>query len=31
VPVTAVIVVFAGTPLPMMICPTLGTAEKEAL
>ena len=31
VPVTAVIVVFAGMPLPMMICPTLGTVEKEAL
>ena len=31
VPVTAVIVVFAGMPLPMMICPTLGTVEKETL
>lgn len=29
VPVTAVIVVFTGMPLPMMICPTLGTVEKE--
>ena len=29
VPVTAVIVVFAGMPLPMMICPTVGTVEKE--
>ena len=28
-PVTAVIVVFAGMPLPIMICPTLGTVEKE--
>jgi hypothetical protein len=25
----AVIVVFAGMPLPMMICPTLGGVEKE--
>ena len=31
VPVTAVIVVFAGMPLPIMICPTLGTVEKETL
>ncbi len=31
VPVTAVIVVFAGMPLPTMICPTVGTVEKEAL
>ena len=28
VPVTAVIVVFAGMPLPTMICPTVGTVEK---
>jgi hypothetical protein len=26
-----VIVVFGGMPLPMIICPTLGTVEKEAL
>ena len=32
VPVTAVIVVFAGMPLPMMTCPTLGTVGvKETL
>jgi len=31
VPVTAVIVVFAGMPLPIMICPTLGIVEKETL
>ena len=30
-PVTAVIVVFAGMPLPTTICPTLGTVEKETL
>jgi hypothetical protein len=29
VPVTAVIVVFAGMPLPTRICPTLGSVEKE--
>ena len=27
----AVIVVFAGMPLPMMICPTVGGVEKETL
>jgi hypothetical protein len=27
----AVIVVFAGMPLPMITCPTLGTVEKETL
>ena len=31
VPVTAVIVVFAGMPLPMMTCPTVGTVENETL
>ena len=31
VPVTVLIVVFAGMPLPTMICPTLGTVEKETL
>jgi hypothetical protein len=31
VPVTAVIVVFAGMPLPMMTCPVLGGVEKETL
>jgi hypothetical protein len=29
VPVTAVIVVFAGMPLPTMTCPVLGGVEKE--
>jgi hypothetical protein len=29
VPVTAVIVVFAGMPLPTMICPILGGVVKE--
>lgn len=31
VPVTVVIVVFAGMPLPMMTCPTVGTVENETL
>jgi len=30
-PFRLVIVVFAGMPLPMMICPTLGGVAKEAL
>jgi hypothetical protein len=29
VPVTAVIVVFTGMPLPIMICPVLGIVENE--
>jgi hypothetical protein len=30
-PLTAVIVVFAGMPLPMITCPTVGAVEKETL